>query len=370
MLNKLGLLLLSIGFLSQPCLAKNNRAEPVCANLNGKTVQVKTNMVLPAGCNLTDTRFVFENVQNVTLDLNGATLTSQSLAIAVHFLTSNPQNPTKNVGVKNGTIKGYGTALFINRVLTKEDLQALRANPQNYYPYIQQTATSHVMIDKLNFINPHGSAVYIWVGNNRVTLKNSTITEAQGPAVTLGIASFGNVVVDNVITDSGYLDSQSIPRKGRGLREAIAVDGSYDNRIARNTLQGNARGGVHLYSNCGEKFHTDPNYVPRIFDAERNLIRNNLIKDNGPGGAVEIGKRVDWNLEDWDCAKPVYARFLSFKYYWDNSGYNRVEANRGNGSIDVRTDNNTILNNEQRVDVDSVVRRFKGDPLVNNLVSP
>lgn len=370
MIEKAVLILLGLSLLAQPCLAKTGRAEPVCANINGKLVQVKTNMTLPAGCTLTDTRFVFENVQNVSLDLNGSTLTSRGLASAVNFLTSNPQNPTRNVTVKNGTIQGYGTALFINRVLTSEDLQALRANPQSYYPYIQQTATSRVTIDNLRFIKPQGSAIYIWTGNNRVTIKNTYITEAQGPAITLGVGSFGNVVVDNVIVNSGYLDSQGRPREGRGMREAIAVDGSYDNRIARNTMQGNARGGVHLYSNCGEKFHTDPNYVPRIFDAERNLIRNNLIKDNGPGGAVEIGKRVDWNLEDWDCAKPVYARFLTFKYYWDNSGYNRVEGNRGNGSIDVRTDNNTILNNAQRVDVDSVVRRFKGDSLTNNTVSP
>lgn len=370
-MRKVYFLLLSPLIWADLSLAKDNlRVAPACAALNGQTVQVKMNMTLPAACTLRDTRFVFENVQNVTLDLNGSTLVSQKLIDAIRFTTTDPQHPTRHVGVKNGTIKGYGTALYVHRHLSTTDLQALVRNPQGYYPYIQRTATSHVMIDNLNFVKPRGTAVYVWVGNSKVTLKNSQIRAAQGPAVYLDTGSFGHVITDNVITHSGFLDPQDKPKQGRGLREAIAIDGSYNNRIARNTLQGNARGGVHLYINCGEKVRSDPNYVPRIFDAEWNVIRNNLIQNNGAGGAVEIGKRVDWNLEDWDCAKPVYARFLTFKYYWDNSGYNRVEANRGNGVINVRTDNNTLVNNVQPVEIDSVVRRLKGDDLVSNKVSP
>lgn len=355
---------------SMPLAQAYERAAPACATLNGQTVQVKTNMTLPAACTLTNTRFVFENIQNVTLDLNGATLVSQKSMDAIRFSTTNPQLPTRNVVVKNGTIKGYGTALVVRRELSATDLSSLRANPQNYYPYIQKTATSNVTIDNLKFVNPKGTAIYVWVGVSKVTIKNSQITAAQGPAIYLDTGSFGHVISNNVISNSGFLDAQGKPKQGRGLREAIAVDGSYNNRINRNTLSGNARGGVHLYSNCGEKVSTDPSYVPRIFEAERNLIKNNLIQNNGIGGAVEIGKRVDWNLESWDCAKPVYANFLTFKYYWDNSGYNRVEANRGNGLINVRTDNNTLIGNAQTVEVDSVVRGLKGDDLVNNSVSP
>lgn len=370
MFNKTLLILLGMSLLAQPCLARTDREEPVCANLNGKVVQVKSNMSLPAACTLTDTRFVFENVQNAILDLNGATLISSGFSTAIMFTTTDPQNPTRNVGVKNGIIRGYGTALYVHRALSNTDLQALRTNPQAYYPYIQKTATSGVTIENMSFLNPKGTAVYVWVGNSKVILRKSRITAAQGPAVYLDTGSFGHIIANNVIINSGFLDPQGIPKQGRGMREAIAVDGSYDNRINRNTLTGNARGGIHLYSNCGEKVSTDPNYVPRIFDAERNLIRNNLIQNNGAGGAVEIGKRVDWNLESWDCAKPVYASFLTFKYYWDNSGYNRVEANRGNGVINVRTDHNTLNANAQTVEVDSVVRRLKGDDLVNNKVSP
>ncbi|TXH71178.1 MAG: right-handed parallel beta-helix repeat-containing protein [Thiothrix sp.] len=370
MWDKVLVVLLGIGLLAQPCLAKTTQVESSCANLNGQIVQVKTHMTLPAGCTLTNTRFVFENVQNANLDLNGSTLSSPGFAAAIMFTTTDPQHPTRNVSVRNGTIRGYGTALYVHRALTSNDLQNLRRNPQAYYPYIQRTATSGVMIENMSFIKPKGSAVYVWVGNSKVTLRKSRITAAQGPAVYLDTGSFANTIANNVITESGFLDPQGKPKQGRGMREAIAIDGSYNNRVNRNTLTGNARGGIHLYANCGEKVSTDPNYVPRIFEAERNLIRNNLIQNNGAGGAVEIGKRVDWNLEDWDCAKPVYASFLTFKYYWDNSGYNRVEANRGNGSINVRTDNNTLVNNAQPVEVDSVVRRLKGDALVNNTVSP
>ena len=121
-----------------------------------------------------------------------------------------------------------------------------------------------------------------------------------------------------------------------------------------NTIINNARGGIHLYSNCGEKVTTDPTYVPRIFDAEYNSITNNYIFENNESGAIEIGKRVDWNLEDWDCAKPIYQQLLSFKFYY--------------GDILIRTDKNISENNQQTTIINSVVRLLASDPLINNII--
>lgn len=339
-----------------------------CAIFNKQTVKVQSNLTLPKNCILQDTRFVFENVQNVSLNLNGATLQSSKLVDAIRFSTTNPAKPTRNVTIKNGTIKGYGTALVVHRLLTNAELQNLRANPVGFYPIIQRTATQQVTIDNINFDHPYGTAVFVYVGNGSITLKNSRITGARGPAIYLDTGSNNNRIINNTITKSGFLDPDGGVKFGRSQREAIAVDGSYNNSISNNVLADNARGGVHLYSNCGEKYHTDPDYVPRIFDAQKNIITNNTIQNNGLGGAVEVGKRVDWNLESWDCAKPVYARFFTFKYYWDNSGYNTIKSNRGNGVINIRTDNNTIIDNMQRVDIGSSVRDLKGDPLRNNVL--
>lgn len=135
-----------------------------------------------------------------------------------------------------------------------------------------------------------------------------------------------------------------------------------------NTIINNARGGIHLYSNCGEKVTSDPTYVPRIFDAEYNSITNNYIFENNESGAIEIGKRVDWNLEDWDCAKPIYQQLLSFKFYYDNSGFNHLKNNTGNGDILIRTDNNISENNQQTTIINSVVRLLASDPLINNII--
>lgn len=343
-------------------------APAICAAYNGKTIQVRQSVTLPAHCQLTDTRFVFENVQNVSLNLNGAILQSSKLHDAIRFTTTDPQRPTRNVAVSNGTIRGYGTALYVHRHLSPADLQAVRANPAAHYAYLQRTATQHVRISNITFDKPRGTAIYVWVANSHVTIRNNRIIGAHGPAIYLDTASHSNLVQRNVIRNSGFLAPNGTPKRGRSQREGIAIDGSYNNRIVGNTLIGNAGGGIHLYSNCGEKVSTDPTYVPRTFDAERNLIKNNNLRNNGNGGAVEIGKRVDWNLEKWDCAKPVYASYLGFKYYWDNSGYNRVETNKGNGLIYVRTDNNSLISNQQPVDVNSVVRTLKGNPLVNNQV--
>ncbi|WP_020394466.1 right-handed parallel beta-helix repeat-containing protein [Thiolinea disciformis] len=364
----IALSLLSMSTMAYAELSSISLVNTTCPVLNGQTIRVSSNLTLPKACLLKDTYFLFESVQNVSLNLNGATLQSSSLNDAIRFSTTNPKKPTRNILVKNGIIKGYGTAVWVNRALSATELKNLRDNPKVYYPAIQKTATQNIIIDNLYFDNPQGTAVFVGVANSQVTIKNSNIIGARGPAIYLDTGSYNNIINNNTITQSGFLHPNGSPRFGRGQREAIAVDGSYNNKITSNYLSDNAGGGVHLYSNCGEKVSSDPNYVPRIFDAEKNTISANVISANGLAGAVEIGKRVDWNLESWDCAKPVFAKMLSLKFYWDNSGYNTVQDNTGDGTIYVRTDNNKVINNTMRVEVNSLVRNLKNRPLVGNVV--
>lgn len=177
-----------------------------------------------------------------------------------------------------------------------------------------------------------------------------------------------NIVSNTTFINTGYLNPDGTNKIGRAKREAIAIDGSYNNHVFNNTIINGARGGIHLYSNCGERVNSDPSYIPRIFDAEYNLIENNYIYNNGDGGAIEIGKRVDWNLEDWDCAKPVYQQYLTYKFYYDNSGYNIIKNNTGDGEILIRTDNNRSENNQQLTTINSLVRTLANEPLINNIV--
>lgn len=325
-------------------------------------------MKLPPNCQLTETRFVFQDVQGVSLDLNGATLFSSGFESAI-FVTSTSQggNPSKDILIMNGSIEGYGTSIYVHRELSQYDLNQLKSNPHAYYQFIHQTASSNIIFDNIHTNNTKGSGLYVWVGNHNVNFINGSIKNARGPGIYFDTGTFDNKVENCLIEGCGFLQPDGTLRSGRGRREGIAIDGSYNNQILSNIVRNNSRGGIHLYSNCGEHVSTDATYVPRIFDAKNNLIKSNTILDNGDSGCIEIGKRVDWNLESWDCAKPVYYQFLTFKYYFDNSGVNVVEDNLGNGSIIVRTDSNVIQNNEQDVDIGSTVRDFKGEPVLDNI---
>lgn len=339
-----------------------------CEEVNNKVINVNQSMKLPPNCQLNDTRFVIQDRQGISLDLNGATLVSTGFESAI-FVTSTSQgrNPSKDILIKNGSINGYGTSIYVHRELSQYDIDQLRTSPETYYPEIQQTASSSITFDNIHTNNTKGSGLYVWVGNQNVRFQNGSIKNARGPGIYLDTGSSGNIIENNLIEGCGYLQSDGSARTGRGRREGIAIDGSYNNQILNNVIKNNSRGGVHLYSNCGEHVSTDATYVPRIFDAKNNLIKSNTIMDNGDSGCVEIGKRVDWNLETWDCAKPIYSQFFTYKYYFDNSGINIVEDNIGNGTIIVRTDSNVIQNNEQVVEIGSTVRDFEGEPVINNI---
>ncbi|HMT94994.1 right-handed parallel beta-helix repeat-containing protein [uncultured Thiothrix sp.] len=302
--------------------------------------------------------------------MNGSILTSTGHESAI-FVTADASTTTSYITVKNGTIQGYGTAVFVHCAINSAELAALKNDPEGVYPSIQATAPYHITFENIDIQQPKGTGFYVWVGASYVTINNCSVDGARGLGVYLDTGSHHNIVSNSTFTNGGFLNPDGTAKTGRGRREAIAVDGSDENTIVGNTITGNAYGGIHLYSNCGEYVSTDPTYIPRIFDAEYNVIDGNTISNNGTsGGAVAIGKRVDWNLESWDCAKPLYQQYLSFKYYWDNSGFNTVKNNTGNGDIFVRTDNNTLTNNQQAVTVNSVVRTLAGDPLVNNQVTP
>lgn len=332
-------------------------------------ITLNNSLTLPPDCALTDTRFIIDGIQNIVLDLNGSTLVSSGTDPAIFVTNSNPSQPTAQITVKNGTIQGYGTAVYVHRNITATELTALRNDPEGTYPSIQSTAPHHLTFDSIHIKDPKGTGFYVWVGASYVTINNCSVDQARGLGVYLDTGSHHNTVINSTFSNGGHLNPDGTAKTGRGRREAIAIDGSYSNTISGNTITGNAYGGIHLYSNCGEHVSTDPTYIPRIFDAEYNEIISNYVANNGTaGGAVKIGKRVDWNLENWDCAKPLYQQYLSFKYYWDNSGFNTIKNTTGDGEILVRTDNNTLIGNQQTVTVNSVVRSLAGDPLVNNQV--
>lgn len=338
-----------------------------CNPYQGQVIQVTDNLTLPPNCILTDTRFILDGVQNIVLDLNGSTLVSDSFNPAI-FVSSTETTQTSHITIKNGEIHGYGTAVYVHRNITATELTALRNDPEGIYPAIQSTAPHHITFENINIKEPKGTGFYVWVGASYVTINNCSVDQARGLGVYLDTGSHHNMVSNSTFSNGGYLNPDGSAKTGRGWREAIAIDGSYSNTISGNTITGNAYGSIHLYSNCGEHVSTDPTYIPRIFDAEYNEMNGNYIVNNGSAGAIEIGKRVDWNLEDWDCAKPIYQQILSFKFYYDNSGFNHLKNNTGNGNILIRTDNNKSENNQQPTIINSAIRSLANDPLINNVI--
>jgi hypothetical protein len=130
-------------------------------------------------------------------------------------------------------------------------------------------------------------------------------------------------------------------------REGIAVDGSQDNVIRDDVIQGNAYGGVLLYQNCGENYTTDPaDWLPRRTAASGNVIEDNTIADE-PNG-VWIASRMAENLVLWDCSTAPYDQTGGAYHVLDHAIDNVVRDNVFEGDthgVRVEDDDNRVVHN-------------------------
>lgn len=142
------------------------------------------------------------------------------------------------------------------------DYDELRAASRraDFTAYARAMAPSDIRLEGLRLHAQGSIPLYVGPGVTGVRLERSTFTgQSDAVAVYLDAESGFNQLIDNDF-------------RTRTGREAIAVDGSSDNRIERNRFQLNGRPGVLLYRNCGERG------VIRHQTPSRNRIVGNLFR--------------------------------------------------------------------------------------------
>lgn len=198
-------------------------------------------------------------------------------------------------------------------------------------------APHDIVIENASIENIGRVGIYVSEYVSRVTIRNSTIQQTGSTGIYLDRSSRDNRVIGTRLSRTG------LGRPGQGPREALAIDSSVSNEIRDNIFIRNARGGVFLYKNCGERSSKSINPL-RWQHSDRNQIMNNLFVDEEVG--VWIASRQSANLSKWDCAdKPMDSRG---RYFEDFANDNIVSGNTFcNVAVGVRVegDRNRITGN-------------------------
>ena len=148
------------------------------------------------------------------------------------------------------------------------------------------------------------------------SLRDSTVEGSGATAIYVEYSTSRIAIESNTFRRNGF------DADGKRNREAIAIDSSSDNRVSSNTFIGNARGGVFLYKNCGEKA-SEPHSIVRTVHSDNNVIRSNRFVDEEVG--VWIASRQSRNLKNFDCSDRSMEP--SRTYFQDFADHNEVSAN-------------------------------------------
>lgn len=239
-----------------------------------KILIINKNLKLPYKAILT--RPVRIRSSDITIDLNSGEISVPSsinktpLSIESKPASQTVINPlipstyvqTKNITIKNGTIRGATT--FVNHTVSLEYLK-LSSRSLGHTARMQAVAPKNINFSNINFISNGVDVLYLTQGSTYVTIQNSTFKGTiSGVAIYLDAESGFNTIKYN-----------NFKNMTSSQREIIAVDGSANNFITYNQLQRtDISGGIFLYRNCGEAGvvrHQPPQY---------NTISYNTIYTN------------------------------------------------------------------------------------------
>jgi len=232
----------------------------------------------------------------VTVDCGGGTLRTTLSAGGPDFVSIRSRKTGESTWARptditirdcriEGTVRIHGQGLNGEG----EDVRTDSLTP-GHRTRAQLAAPTRVLLDRLTLVSTGRIPLYVSPGATEVTLRDSLLTgRSVSTVVYLDAESGHNTLVDNTFD----VEQVGSPLK----REVIAVDGSADNVIARNTLSDATSGGVFIYRNCGEG-GTVRHQRPR-----RNVITANTL-DHGDGlsaPAVWIGSRGSSGLFPTFC---------------------------------------------------------------------
>ena len=231
-----------------------------------------------------------------------------------------------DVTVRNCVVEGFLNNIRVTRAGFKQLV------PGSEY----DNAYSGIVIENSHLYRSRGSGLFVDGYVTGVTIRGLEIAGAGGVGIYLEAGSKDNVVEDNSIHRNGFKDvyGEGVPFPFAGLdfryhstgREGIAVDGSRNNVIRRNTIGMNANGGVLLYKNCGEFATTEPGqWWHRPYGADGNLIEDNTFYADRYG--VWVGSRMAENQVFMDCSDPAYVDEPLTRFHVDDADDTTVRNN-------------------------------------------
>ena len=262
----------------------------------------------------------------VVLDCQGALIRNTESSMRGIEVVTPADVPLSGVTVRRCNTEGFLNGMRI----TRTGFRQLAAGHEYDAPL------SGVVIENSTVRNSRGVGIFVDGYVSEATVRNTTVTGAGSSGIYLEAGSRNNVVEDNAIRDNGFrengpngsvftLGGQTFRFWGPG-REGISVDGSYGNRIARNSLSGNSAGGIFLYTNCGEFVNSRPDrWFQRRFGADDNVIERNTFL-GGPVG-VWVGARMGENTYPMECSDPAYVSGPLTHVSLDRAAGNTVQDN-------------------------------------------
>ncbi len=263
--------------------------------------------------------FSGSRASGATLDCNGATLDgtkpkARTIVIRSVQRKDGSWDTPRDIHIRNCTIKGDIRIEGLGHNGEAEKVRESSLTP-GHTQRAQSIAPSDIVLSQNRFIANVGTPVYLAPGVTNVIVENSRFTGKTVSAVIyLDAESARNRVIGNTFETSA------------SQREIIAIDGSAENLIEKNTFVNPVKGGVFLYRNCGEG-GTIRHQAP-----QRNVISDNSFryKDWLAMPAVWLGSRQ--GVRKYCMTRPT-ASFGSGASPLDYAQNNRVTGNRLSGGV-------------------------------------
>jgi len=202
---------------------------------------------------------------------------------------------------------------------------------------------------------------------NHVTMQNS-IVERSRMAIYFGYHARDNSVLNNRFIENG------LDLDGKNPRETIAIDSSANNIVSGNYFQRDTKGGVFLYTNCGEFSDGGSVNKSRIQHSDFNRITGNHFTDMPVG--IWIAARQSKNMKKADCGDVPMDE--DHKFYQDFANSNQVTGNdfcRTPVAVRIEGDFNVIERNKiEGLTVESIQlpvsqrEKILGKPSIGNKI--
>ena len=270
------------------------------------------------------------NHSNVNLDCKSAIINGQNQEPNGIFINGK-EKKIKNIIVKNcKTTNHKSFGVWITAGIPKN-----RWSEDHNLNY--SLAPENITLINISIANTKNAGVFVDSYSHNITVKNSIIKKAGDVGIYLEQSTRNNLIQGNLIANNGWGNPSN-------LREGLAIDSSSANKVVKNTFDNNASGGIFLYKNCGEFFHSSKSVI-RWQHSEKNIIENNVFKNQKYG--IWVASRQTKNLKRLQCGdNSVENKGIYYRDYADKNTINSNTFCNNEVAIRIESNNNIIKDNK------------------------